>query len=495
MSESSKGRRAVRRAGWVLMGTVLSVASFAGIAFAGVSTSMADSFAPAPTASGDRAWPAAKPVPKDRITVAVAVSSEGSVATDVLAPYQVFAESGKFSVYTVAAERRVFPLSGGAHLLPDHTLAEVERGTVPEPDVVVVPAVADPTGANEAWLRQWIVERHRRGARVLGVCAGSELLAASGLLDGRDATSFWSAIDALKHRYPQVHWDRGRRYVEDGRVTTTAGVTSGTVGALRVVEELAGKDEAARIGKGLSYPGWTVDGPTAIPANHLAVGDLPYALNAAFPWLRPTVGIGLVDGVGEIDAAAAFEGYGGVSFTARTVVLGARGTVTTRHGLVLVTRSADRRSHGVDRFVVPGVAEPSAVDAPLRTWAHRNKLAVELPGGGRHTEEFGFDPVLRDLAEHSDRRTALVTAKFSEYPSSHLTLTGAAWPWRSTLLAGAAVVVSVAAGFVPTVIRRAVRRRRATKPPHGLPGRTGSEVQEYPASEAGSRRPSSVRHR
>ncbi|MGI5439778.1 hypothetical protein ACQEV4_21045 [Streptomyces shenzhenensis] len=107
------------------------------------------------------------------------------------------------------------------------------------------------------------------------------------------------------------------------------------------------------------------------------------------------------------------------------------------------------------------MADSAAVGEPLRAWARRNRLAVELPDGGRHAGEFGFDPVLRDLAEHGDRRTALVTAEFSEYPSSHLALTGAAWPWRSTLLAASAAVVSVGAGFVPTVTRRTLRRRRA----------------------------------
>ncbi|WP_433237803.1 DJ-1/PfpI family protein [Streptosporangium sp. CA-135522] len=451
--------RLARRAGWVLLGTVLSLTSFAGIAVAGVSASMADSFAPAWHGFEKGHWPAPRTVPASRVTVAVVVSNSGSVATDVLAPYEVFAEAEKFFVYSVAAERRVSALSGGAHLLPDYTLADVESGALPEPDVVVVPAVTDPTDGGEAKLRDWIVKRYRRGARVLGVCAGSELLAASGLLDGRNATSFWSNIGALQSDYPQVHWKRGERYVVDGRITTTAGITSGTVGALRVVEELAGKDEAARIGRGLSYPGWTADGPTAIPANSLELGDLPYALNAAFPWLRPTVGIGLVDGIGEIDAAAAFEAYGGVSFTARTVVLGARDTVTTRHGLVLVTRPAGTSSHGVDRFVVPGLTDPSAIDAPLSAWAHRHELTAQLPGGGRHTGEFGFDPVLRDLAEHSDRRTALVTAKFSEYPSSHLALTGPAWPWRATLPAAAAAVGSIGIGLAPALIRRALRRR------------------------------------
>ncbi|MEV7597096.1 DJ-1/PfpI family protein [Kitasatospora sp. NPDC089797] len=460
MHISNKGRRALRRAGWVLTGTVLSVGSFAGIALAGVSTSMADSFTPAPTEPDAPAPTLARTVPADRITVAVVVGTEGSVATDVLAPYRVFAGSAKFFAYTVAAERKASPLSGGAHLLPDHTLAEVATGALPEPDVVVVPAVTDPTAAKEAPLRDWIVERHRKGTRVLGICAGSELLAASGLLDGRDATSFWSTIDSLERNHPRVHWKRGLRYVEDGRVTTTAGITSGTVGALRVVEELAGRDEASRIGADLSYPGWTADGPTAIPVNRLAPGDLPYALNAAFPWLRPTVGIGLTDGVDEIDAAAAFEAYGGVSFSARTVVLGSRDTVTTRHGLTLITRPTGPGTPAVDRFVAPGTADVSAVDPTLRTWAERNGLAVELPDGGRRVGEFGFDPVLRDLARHGDRSTARVTAKFSEYPASHLVLTGPAWPWRPTLLAVAAAAVSIGIGFLPVAIRRAVRRRR-----------------------------------
>jgi hypothetical protein len=216
-------------------------------------------------------------------------------------------------------------------------------------------------------------------------------------------------------------------------------------------------------------------GPTTIPAHDLAPGDLPYALNAAFPWLRPTTAIGLVDGVEEIDAAAAFEGYGGVSFATRTLVIGAGDTVTTRHGLVLVTRPARGGAHGVDRFVVPGVKDASGLGTALGGWARRNHLIAELPGGGKRLGEFGFDPVLRDLAEHSDRRTALTTAKFSEYPTAHLHLTGASWPWRPTLLAAAAAAASVAVGLVPTLIRHTVRQRRHTtsavrwgSPPQGV---------------------------
>jgi hypothetical protein len=73
-----------------------------------------------------------------------------------------------------------------------------------------------------------------------------------------------------------------------------------------------------------------------MPAQRVAPGDLSYALTAAFPWLRPTVGVGLVDGVGEIDATAAFNIYAGNSSAARAVLGAAEDTITTRHGLQLI---------------------------------------------------------------------------------------------------------------------------------------------------------------
>ena len=119
----------------------------------------------------------------------------------------------------------------------------------------MVPAVAAPNGKKEAPLREWIIRRVDRGAHLLGVCNGSRLLAATGLLDGRRATAHWSSIRSLERSRPQVDWVRGQRYVQDGTLTTTAGVTSGVFGALRLVEQLAGAGEAQRVGQRARLPG------------------------------------------------------------------------------------------------------------------------------------------------------------------------------------------------------------------------------------------------
>src|SRR5436190_8575886 len=132
------------------------------------------------------------------------------------------------------------------------------------------------------------------------VCAGSRLLAAAGLLDGHRATSHWSRLKGLQRSRPQVDWVGGQRYVQDGKITTTAGVTSGVFGALRLVEQLAGTTEAQRVGGEMAYPGWSLDGPTGIPAQRPAPRDLA-SLLAALAWRRPTLGVGLAEGVGELD--------------------------------------------------------------------------------------------------------------------------------------------------------------------------------------------------
>jgi putative intracellular protease/amidase len=398
--------------------------------------------------------PAAAAVPGDRIVVAVVLGARGSVGTDALAPYEVFARSPAFAVYTASAGRAVSVLSGGLVLAPDYSLEDVDAGSAPEPDVVVIPAVAGPAGKELAPLRDWITRRAGRGAHILGVCAGSVLLAETGLLDGRRATSHWSNITRLQRKHPQVEWVRGQRYVEDGPITTTAGVTSGVFGALRLVERLAGAAEAERLGAELAYPGWRPGTAVGMPVQRATPGDLSYALTMAFPWFRPTVGVGLVEGAGEIDVAAAFDIYAGNSFAARAVPIAAGATITTRHGLQLIAQPAGTGATGLGRFVVPGPRNAGEVDPGLAQWAASRGLGLELPHAGQADGEFSFDPLLRDLAAHAGKATARSTAKNIEYPMAHLRLAGSQWPWRPTALFALTIAAAVGAAFLPAAARR-----------------------------------------
>lgn len=448
--------RIVRRALHVALAGALSTLALAGVVGAGSAVTASESRrTPAPNENNLPASHASSA--NGRFVVAVVLGQSGTVASDALAPYEVFATSSEFLVYTVAAQGGPVALDGGPALVPTYTFEQVSSGAVPRPDVVVVPAVGDPEGQAESALRTFVIGQSERGARILGVCSGSRVLAASGLLDGRRATSHWSRIGALEKARPQVNWVRGQRFVQDGTVTTTAGVTSGIPGALQVMYDLAGQSEAERVGRAVNFPDWSMNGPTAIPGQEFSFADTPVGLNAVMPWFRPTVAIGLSDGDSEISIAGAFEVYN-VSYAARAIAVAAGETVTTSHGLVLITTPTAAVGK-VDRVIVPGAAADSTIDPQLRTWASDHALTINvLP---RAEGQNGFDAALEHLAAVADQATARSAAKMIDYPSEQLALAENGMTWRAQVLSLAAAVLAVAIGLLPTFIRRTFRRLRS----------------------------------
>jgi putative intracellular protease/amidase len=308
-----------------------------------------------------------------------------------------------------------------------------------------------------------VTRQHDDGAKVLGVCSGALVLAPTGMLDGLHATSHWSRISALEKSRPAVHWMRGRRYVEDGSVTTTAAVTSGVPAALHLVSELAGPTEAQRVADLHPELRWTPTRTTEIADAHFAVHDWPAGLNYVMPWFRPTVGIALRDGVGELDATAALEVYG-QSAAARTVALGTSNTVTTRHGLILLTTSF-AQAPGLSRVVVPGADTASTIDPDLRTWADNRGLTVEPLAGRPHPDGSrsgggGFSAALQNLADRTDSATASATAKMIGYPTTDLDPGSQHRSWRPVLLGVAGLALAVLVGLAPAFLARRRRRLR-----------------------------------
>lgn len=139
---------------------------------------------------------------------------------------------------TCAAQRR--PLRGqyGLKLSADAGLDRLVRaGTVIVPgwtslDTPVPPRIL-------AALR----EAHARGARLLSICSGAFVLAATGLLDGRRATTHWRYVDALRERYPRIEVDANALYIDEGRLLTSAGSAAGLDLCLHLVR----RDHGARI--------------------------------------------------------------------------------------------------------------------------------------------------------------------------------------------------------------------------------------------------------
>jgi putative intracellular protease/amidase len=442
-------RRFVR----TLLGVVLGLAIPAAVLGAGFAVTMGRDFTAhtgtAVSAHAQPDNPSTPPGDPGRIPVAVLLGANGSVATDVLGPYDVLADSARFDVYTVSVHTDPVALSGGLTAVPDYTADDVRNGQAPPPRIVVVPAFTDPAGKDEAPLRALIERVHDSGGLVVSVCAGARVLAQTDVLDGLQATSFWSDLPGLRRSHPRTTWVAGVRWVRDGDVMTTAGVSSGIIGALHLVQEFAGADEARRIGARINYPGWDPSTTTApaIPARHTSAADYPYGLHATLPWFQPTYGLGLTEGVDEIDVAAAAELYGGVAFTAHVIPVARQPIVTTAHGLRLLATPVGA-APALDRLVVPGVQETTLAAGGASSF---------LPQAGARPGDSAFDPVLRDIAAADGRAVATTAAKYLEYPVPALPdRTGR--PWRIIGLVAGLVVLALAGAAVPLLLPR--RRAR-----------------------------------
>ena len=166
--------------------------------------------------------------------------SPGSNVIDMTGPWEVFQDAhtgrrGGFRLYTVAATREPVRLTGGLHVIPDHSIADA-----PQPRVVVIPAMRATPEVIE-WIRRVAPEADV----VMSVCTGAFQLGRAGLLDGLQATTHHEFWDAFARDFPNVKLVRGERWVESSdKIATAGGLTSGIDLALRVVERYYGRDAA-----------------------------------------------------------------------------------------------------------------------------------------------------------------------------------------------------------------------------------------------------------
>jgi transcriptional regulator GlxA family with amidase domain len=197
--------------------------------------------------------PLAVPV-SGNINVAFLISQEAEVV-DFAGPWGVFeyvetGEDGRnpFQLYTVAASKQPVKVSGGMTIVPDHAFADA-----PAPDVVVIPAMD--TGKLAPAALDWLRAVQRDTALTMSVCNGSFVLGEAGLLDDKHATAHHGGYGMLYALYPKATVIRGKRYVEDGKIATAGGLTSGIDLALRVVERYFGRQVAEQTATALEYQG------------------------------------------------------------------------------------------------------------------------------------------------------------------------------------------------------------------------------------------------
>lgn len=188
---------------------------------------------------------AATPDPR-QVTVAI-LMFDGVQIIDFAAPYEVFGQAG-FSVYTVSKDGK--PVTAWMNL---KTGVDYSFESAPPADIVVVPGghIVD-VQHDEATLA-WIRKSAEPADHVLSVCTGSFILAGTGLLDGKSATTFHKAFNGMATHFPAVKVVRDQRWVDNGKLVTSAGLASGIDAALHVVAEVRGLNVAKSVAMHLEY--------------------------------------------------------------------------------------------------------------------------------------------------------------------------------------------------------------------------------------------------
>jgi transcriptional regulator GlxA family with amidase domain len=173
--------------------------------------------------------------------------SEGAVVIDFCGPWEVFQDGGGFRLYTVAESTRPIRVSGGLQIVPDFDFA-----SAPPPKIVVIPAQR---GARSPAAMEWLRRSAARADVTMSVCTGAFVLAASGLLAGRPATTHHSSYVTFAAQFPDVRLQRGVRFVDDGNVASAGGLTSGVDLALHIVERYRGRAATREVADYLEYQG------------------------------------------------------------------------------------------------------------------------------------------------------------------------------------------------------------------------------------------------
>ncbi len=166
---------------------------------------------------------------------------------DFTGPYEIFGTAG-YDVYTVAETKDPITTVNGMTVVPKYDFA-----TVPPPDVLVVPGGGIYAASNSAKTIQWIADVTTHTKHTMSVCNGAFLLARAGLLDGLTATTTAGLIEKLRAQYPKVHVVDDRRFVDNGKIITTAGLSAGIDGALHVVARMQGNGKAELTALGDEY--------------------------------------------------------------------------------------------------------------------------------------------------------------------------------------------------------------------------------------------------
>lgn len=183
------------------------------------------------------------------------VCFDGMEELDLVGPWEVlrmwqlqWPEDGA-EVFTVSLDGPTVTCAKGMRIVTDHSIS-----AFPGADVIVYPGgIGTRRHVDDESVKSWLRTQSEEGALLTSVCTGSLVFAASGILAGRPATTYWSQLETLQSLDPSIEVRPDDRFVDSGEVVTAAGVSAGIDMALHLVKRLQSADRAREVRRAIQY--------------------------------------------------------------------------------------------------------------------------------------------------------------------------------------------------------------------------------------------------
>lgn len=172
---------------------------------------------------------------------------------DYSGPFEVFSTANRFltdknHVFLIGQSSEVINTRGGFNVMPHYTI----ENHPPLDLLIVVGGIHDEEMKKPAVIK-WISTQNNKIQYIASVCTGAFLLAEAGVLTGLEVTTHWEDIQALDDSYPELTVTKNVSWVEQGRVTTSGGISAGIDMSLHLVEKLFSHDIALKTAKQMEF--------------------------------------------------------------------------------------------------------------------------------------------------------------------------------------------------------------------------------------------------
>jgi hypothetical protein len=229
----------------------------------------------------------------------------------------------------------------------------------------------------------WLQQQSAKGTIVIGVCAGAKVVGAAGLLDGKRATTHWFYLRDMLKRSPTIDYVANRRFVVDGNVATTTGISASTPMMLTLIEAIAGREKAQTVARELGVERWDARHASAAFRFSRPFATTVLANTLAF-WNRDEFGIALEQGVDEVSLASVADAWSR-TYRSRALTFAPAPAVVTANGLrILPDRNTQDWQDDQVVSIFPGQRPAIALDQVLQAITGRygegttNVVAMQL---------------------------------------------------------------------------------------------------------------------